>query len=64
MPSTDPGKASKAGRQAVGMKDGRMTAARLDGVAAGADRLVPVWRNGELLVRHDFDTVRARSESR
>ncbi|WP_294029435.1 nicotinate phosphoribosyltransferase [Sphingopyxis sp.] len=64
MPSTDPGKASKAGRQAVVMKDGRMTAARLDGVAANEDLLVPVWRNGELLVRHDFGTVRARSERR
>jgi nicotinamide phosphoribosyltransferase len=64
MPSTDPGKASKAGRQAVVMKDGRMAAARLDTVAAGEDLLVPVWRNGELLVRHDFDTVRARSEGR
>ena len=64
MPSTDPGKASKAGRQAVVMQDGRMVAARLDSVAAGDDLLVPVWRNGEMLVRHDFDTVRARSEGR
>ena len=31
---------------------------------AGEDLLVPVWRNGEMLVRHDFDTVRARSEGR
>jgi nicotinamide phosphoribosyltransferase len=61
MPSTDPGKASKAGRQAVVMKGGRMTAARLDHVAAGGDLLVPVWRNGELLVRHGFDSVRARA---
>ncbi|MBJ7437523.1 MAG: nicotinate phosphoribosyltransferase [Sphingopyxis sp.] len=64
MPSTDPGKASKAGRQAVVMKDGRIAAARLDSVAADANLLVPVWRNGELLVRHDFDAVRARSEGR
>ncbi len=64
MPSTDPGKASKAGRQAVVMREGRMVAARLDAVAAGEDLLVPVWRNGELLVRHDFDAVRARSEGR
>ena len=62
MPSTDPGKASKAGRQAVVMKDGRMVAARLDSVAASEDLLVPVWRNGELLVRHDFDAVRRRSD--
>ena len=64
MPSTDPGKASKAGRQAVVLKDGRMAAARFDSVAAGEDMLVPVWRNGELLVRHDFDAVRKRSEGR
>jgi nicotinamide phosphoribosyltransferase len=64
MPSTDPGKASKAGRQAVVMREGRMAAARLDSVAAGEDLLVPVWRNGEMLVRHDFDAVRARSEGR
>lgn len=64
MPSTDPGKASKAGRQAVVMKDGRMAAARLESVVVGDDLLVPVWRNGELLVRHHFDAVRARSEGR
>lgn len=64
MPSTDPGKASKAGRQAVVMKDGRMAAARLDAIAVEEDLLVPVWRNGDLLVRHDFSTVRARSEGR
>lgn len=64
MPSTDPDKASKAGRQAVVMRDGRMAAARLDSVNPGADLLVPVWRNGEMLVRHDFDAVRARSEGR
>ena len=64
MPSTDPRKASKAGRQAVVMREGRMAAARLDSVADGEDLLVPVWRNGEMLVRHDFDAVRARSEGR
>lgn len=64
MPSTDPGKASKAGRQAVVMREGRMAAARLDAVAAGEDLMVPVWRNGEMLVRHDFDAVRARSGGR
>ncbi|WP_257719790.1 hypothetical protein [Sphingopyxis macrogoltabida] len=41
-----------------------MATARLDSVAAGEDLLVPVWRNGELLVRHDFDAVRKRSEGR
>jgi nicotinamide phosphoribosyltransferase len=64
MPSTDPGKASKAGRQAVVRRDGKLAAARLDTVAPGDDLLVPVWRNGELLVRHDFAAIRARSEGR
>ena len=40
MPSTDPGKASKAGRQAVVMREGRMAAARLDSIEAGEDLLV------------------------
>ncbi len=63
-PLTDPGKGSKAGRQAVVREDGRLVARRLDVTAAGEDLLVPVWRNGELLVRHDFETIRARSEGR
>ncbi|ATQ41247.1 nicotinate phosphoribosyltransferase [Caulobacter mirabilis] len=63
-PLTDPGKGSKAGRQAVVREGGRLVARRLDATAAGEDLLVPVWRNGELLVRHDFETVRARSEGR
>lgn len=61
-PVTDPGKGSKAGRQAVVREGGRLVARRLDTVAPGEDRLVPVWRNGDLLVRHTFDEVRARSE--
>ncbi|MBI1181383.1 MAG: nicotinate phosphoribosyltransferase [Alphaproteobacteria bacterium] len=64
MPATDPAKGSKAGRQAVVRRDGRLAAARLDAVAPADDLLVPVWRNGELLVRHDFEELRARSERR
>ncbi len=62
-PATDPGKGSKAGRQAVVREGGRLVAKRRDAVAAGDDLLVPVWRNGELLVRHSFKEVRARAEA-
>jgi len=61
-PATDPTKGSKAGRQAVVRENGRLVAKRLDAVVAGEDLLQPVWRNGELLVRHSFADVRARSE--
>ncbi|MFN5127922.1 MAG: nicotinate phosphoribosyltransferase [Sphingomonadaceae bacterium] len=61
-PATDPAKGSKAGRQAVVSEGGRLVAKRFDAVASGDDLLQPVWRNGELLVRHSFDQVKARSE--
>ena len=62
-PATDPSKGSKAGRQAVVAKDGTLVTKRLDSLAAGeADLLVPVWRDGTLLLRHGFEEVRARSE--
>jgi nicotinamide phosphoribosyltransferase len=60
-PATDPGKASKAGRQAVVREDGRLVARRQGAVTEAEDLMVPVWRNGELLVRHSFDAVRARA---
>ena len=61
-PATDPTKGSKAGRQAVVRENGVLTARRLDQIEPGADLLTPVWRNGELLVCHSFDQLRARSE--
>jgi nicotinamide phosphoribosyltransferase len=61
-PATDPAKGSKAGRQAVVRTEAGLVARRLDATAPGEDLLVPVWRNGELLVRHDFEVVRALSE--
>lgn len=61
-PATDPTKGSKAGRQAVVRKGGTLVAKRLDAVNASEDLLTPVWRNGELLVRHSFAELRARSE--
>ena len=60
-PATDPEKASKAGRQAVVVENGRMVAKRLDAIDPADDLLKPVWRNGEMLVRHTFDEVRERA---
>jgi nicotinamide phosphoribosyltransferase len=64
QPATDLSKGSKAGRQAVLRENGQLIAARLESVAPAQDQLLPVWRNGELLVRHGFADVRARSEAR
>jgi nicotinamide phosphoribosyltransferase len=60
-PATDPTKGSKAGRQAVVVEGGRMTAVRLDALGERENQLTPVWRNGELLRRTGLDEVRARS---
>jgi nicotinamide phosphoribosyltransferase len=61
-PATDPSKGSKAGRQAVVREGGTLVAKRLDAVAEGENLLQTVWRNGELLIRHNFAEVRSRSE--
>lgn len=63
MPATDPGKASKAGRQAVVAENGALVAKRLDAIDPAASLLEPVWRSGELLRRERLDTVRARAEA-
>jgi len=60
-PATDPTKASKAGRQAVAMRDGRLAAVRMEDVTDEQNLLVPVWRDGIMLVRHSFDQLRARA---
>ncbi|HWU02530.1 MAG TPA: nicotinate phosphoribosyltransferase [Novosphingobium sp.] len=60
-PATDPEKRSKAGRQAVVGENGRLVARRRDGVAPADDLLVEVWRDGRMLVRHDFAAVRERA---
>lgn len=62
-PATDPSKGSKAGRQAVVARDGKLVAARRDATDPAEDLLQPVWRNGKLLRRHTFAEVRARSEA-
>ena len=63
QPATDPAKGSKVGRQAVVRDNGRLVAAKLDRTDPARDLLEPVWRNGELLVRHGFEAIRSRSEA-
>jgi nicotinamide phosphoribosyltransferase len=60
-PATDPTKASKAGRQAVMRRDGRLSALPMDEVAEQNNLLVPVWRDGVMLIRHSFDELRAKA---
>jgi nicotinamide phosphoribosyltransferase len=60
-PATDPTKASKAGRQAVVLRDGRLTVALAQDVTETDNLLVPVWRDGAMLVRHSFEQLRARA---
>lgn len=60
-PATDPGKASKAGRQAVVLEAGRMVTRRMEQVGDANNLLRPVWRNGTQFVRHSFDELRARA---
>lgn len=62
-PASDPGKASKAGRQAVILRDGRPVAVWLEDVAEAANLMIPVWRDGTWLVRHGFDDLRARASA-
>lgn len=59
-PVNDPGKESKAGRQAVIIEDGRLVGRRIED--AGTSLLEPVWRGGELLKRVSFAEVRERAE--
>jgi nicotinamide phosphoribosyltransferase len=63
QPATDPGKGSKAGRQAVVMQDGTLKAIRLDQLGETENMLQPVWKNGVLLRRQTFADVRARAEA-
>lgn len=60
-PATDLAKASKAGRQAVVLRGGRPVAVRLESAGEGENRMVPVWRDGTLLVCHNFDDLRERA---
>jgi nicotinamide phosphoribosyltransferase len=62
-PRTDPGKASKFGRQAVIRKADAIVSVELDKLGKHDNLLKPVWRDGALLVDHSFAEIRARSEA-
>lgn len=62
-PLTDPTKGSKAGRQAVVRRNGKLVAVRLDSIDPEEDLLEVVWRNGELLRWMSFEQVRANSNA-
>jgi nicotinamide phosphoribosyltransferase len=67
-PATDPGKASKKGLLSTfrSRLTGEYMTIRTDQAAPDnewEDQMRDVWRDGELLVRQDFEGVRARSES-
>jgi len=60
-PATDMAKASKAGRQATVMREGKLVAMRREAADPAEDMLLPVWRDGEMLVRHSFEDIRERA---
>ncbi len=60
-PKTDPGKASKRGRQAVVADGDTLQSCALKSLGNADNLLQPVWRDGELLVDHTFAEIRARS---
>ena len=62
-PITDPGKGSKAGRQAVIAEDGTYKAIRMDALGDRDNQLKPVYRNGEILRTVNFETVRERAQA-
>jgi len=66
-PVTDPGKTSKKGILSLvrsgGIGSSRWRTVRRDQMHTGeTEYLKPVWRNGELLVDHTLDEIRARSQ--
>jgi len=61
-PITDPGKKSKKGRLTLEQTDSGEWITKTEGRgSAEKDVLVEVYKNGKLLVDHEFKTVRARS---
>lgn len=59
-PVTDPGKRSKAGRLALLKEEGKYRTVQVED-AEGRNELVPVFRNGELLVDQAFADIRKRA---
>jgi nicotinamide phosphoribosyltransferase len=60
-PVTDPGKRSKAGRLALVEQKGRLTTVRQENIREDRNRLVEVFRNGELLQEWNFEQIRSRA---
>jgi len=60
-PATDPGKKSKKGRLTLEENDGKWTTVEEGKGEAGKDKLVTVFRNGELLVDEKFAAIRERA---
>ena len=59
-PVTDPGKRSKAGRLALVEEGGRLVTVRQEAAADG-NRLLEVFRNGDLLQEWNFEQIRERA---
>lgn len=59
-PVTDHGKRSKAGRLALLKEEGKYRTVQVED-AQGRSELVPVYRNGELLVRYTLADIRKRA---
>lgn len=60
-PVTDQSKKSLRGRQGVVSELGEYKAKRLDAIPEGKDAMRTVWKNGELLIDEDFETMRSRA---
>ena len=59
-PATDPSKNSKRGRLALIKTDEGLKTVRADGIGAD-DILVPVFRNGQLLIDQRLEDIRKRA---
>jgi nicotinamide phosphoribosyltransferase len=55
-------KLSKKGRLALKYEDGDYTTVKRDEIAPEENKLVPVFRNGQLLKKWDFAELKERSE--
>ena len=68
-PITDPGKRSKRGRLALVRRNESVQTVRadalngdgVDGVDSEENQLIKVFRNGEILIDWDFETIRQRA---
>ncbi|MBY4574889.1 nicotinate phosphoribosyltransferase [Gordonia paraffinivorans] len=61
-PKTDTGKRSKRGRLALVFRDGEYRTVRREDAAEGENLLQTVYRDGKLLVNHNFEDLIERSE--